>query len=157
MMAYYLEWSTRQCEHLLCMFSAWSPCKIDEIRAGFEDLSYINGPSSDHSPRCTIIRIKINIHHDYIIHDILKREKLRISLSKSESTSVNMLWLNGQLTKPTLQISLRQLCKRPSFVWDFTFINILFARADQSSKMPSNTLKLWSILAFLTVSIDKMG
>ena len=79
-------------------------------------MSYINGPSSDHSPRCTIIRIKINIHHDYIIHDILKREKLRISLSKSESTSVNMLWLNGQLTKPTLQISLRQLCKRLSFV-----------------------------------------
>ena len=105
-------------------------------------MSYINGPSSDHSPRCTIIRIKINIHHDYIIHDILKREKLRISLSKSESTSVNMLWLNGQLTKPTLQISLRQLCKRPSFVWDLTFINIIFARADQSFKMPSNTLKL---------------
>ena len=113
------------------MFSAWSPCKIDkdENRVGFEDLSHINRPTSDHSPRCTIIRIEINIHHDNIIYDILKREKLRISLSKSESTSVNMLCLNGQLTKPTLQISLRQLCKRPSFVWDFTFINILFARA----------------------------
>ena len=63
-MAYYLEWSTRQCEHLLGMFSAWSLCKInkDEERAGFEDLSHINGPSSEHSPRCTIKRIEIRLH-----------------------------------------------------------------------------------------------